>query len=127
MPERVTKWLERSEYDIQTAEAMLQAGRCIYAVFMSQQAIEKCFKALMASRESDILPVHNLRRLAELSDAARELNEDQLMKLDFLSQYYINARYKEDIGELSRGITEEFSKSIIQFSKEMIQWIEKRM
>ena len=54
-------------------------------------------------------------------------DRDQLLKLDFLSQYYITARYKEDIAELSRGITEEFSRDIIHFSKEMIEWITQRM
>jgi HEPN domain-containing protein len=127
LPERVRKWLKRVEYDMQTAEAMLQTKRFIYAIFMCQQAIEKCFKAMIASQGREILPLHNLRRLAEVSAVTGELTDDQLLKLDFLSQYYINARYKEDIEELSRGITEEFSKNIIDFSKEMIEWIAKRI
>jgi HEPN domain-containing protein len=105
---------------------MLQTGRYIYAVFMCQQAIEKCFKALIAHLGRDVVPIHNLRRLAELSGMKDEFNKDQLRKLDFLSQYYINARYKEDIAELSRGITEEFSRDMIHFSKEMIQWLTQR-
>jgi HEPN domain-containing protein len=127
LPDMVKKWLERVEYDMKTAEATLQTGRYIYAVFMCQQAIEKCFKALIASLGRDVLPIHNLRRLAELSGLKDQFNKDQLMKLDFLSQYYINARYKEDITELSRGITEEFSGDMIRFSKEMIQWLTQRI
>ena len=126
LPDIVRKWLERVEYDMKTAEAMLQTGRYIYAVFMCQQAIEKCFKALIAFLGGDVLPIHNLRRLAELSGLINQFNKDQLMKLDFLSQYYINARYKEDITELSRGITEEFSREMIDFSKEMIRWLTQR-
>jgi HEPN domain-containing protein len=125
-PDMVKKWLERVEYDLKTAEAMLQTGRYIYAVLMCQQAIEKCFKALIAHLGRDVVPIHNLRRLAELSGMKDEFNKDQLRKLDFLSQYYINARYKEDIAELSRGITEEFSRDMIHFSKEMIQWLTQR-
>jgi HEPN domain-containing protein len=126
LPDIVRKWLERVEYDMKTAEAMLQTRRYIYAVFMCQQAIEKCFKALIAYSGGDVLPIHNLRRLGELSGVKDHFNEDQLMKLDFLSQYYINARYKEDINELSRGITEEFSRDMINFSKEIIQWLTQR-
>ena len=126
LPDIVRKWLERVEYDMKTAEAMLQTRRYIYAVFMCQQAIEKCFKALIAFLGGDVLPIHNLRRLAELSGLINQFNKDQLMKLDFLSQYYINARYKEDITELSRGITEEFSRDMINFSKEIIQWLTQR-
>jgi len=89
-----------------TAEAMLRTGRYIYAVFMCQQALEKCFKALIAYLGGDVLPIHNLRRLAEFSKVKDQLDKEQMIKLDFLSQYYITARYKEDIAELSRGITE---------------------
>ena len=99
----------------------------VYTVFMCQQAIEKCFKAFITYLGGDVLPIHNLRRLAELSEVKDLFDKDQLLKLDFLSQYYITARYKEDIAELSRGITEEFSRDIIHFSKEMIEWITQRM
>lgn len=125
--DKVRKWIERVEYDMLTAEAMLDAGRYIYAVFMCQQAVEKSLKALITYSGIDVLPVHNLRRLFEISGLINELDEERLMKLDFLSQYYINARYKEDITELSKGITREFSADIIIFSKEMIKWIMKKM
>lgn len=127
MSDKVRKWIERVEYDMLTAEAMLDAGRYIYAVFMCQQAVEKSLKALITYSDIDVLPVHNLRRLLEISGFINELDEERLMKIDFLSQYYINARYKEDITELSKGITREFSADIIIFSKEMIKWIMKKM
>lgn len=47
-PEISRKWLDRADYDMDTAKAMLQTGRLIYAVFMCQQSLEKCFKALLA-------------------------------------------------------------------------------
>ena len=125
--ESVRKWLQRVDYDMDTAEAMLRTGRYIYAVFMCQQALEKCFKALIAYLGGDVLPIHNLRRLAEFSKVKDQLDKEQMIKLDFLSQYYITARYKEDIAELSRGITEEFSRNIIYFSKELIRWLTQRM
>lgn len=118
--ENVRKWLERVEYDLQTAEAMVHTARYIYAVFMCQQAIEKCLKALIVHRGREAFPIHNLRRLSELCEV--KFNDDQLKKLDFLSQYYINARYKEDLTELSQGITKEIAQSFIDFSREIITW-----
>ena len=61
------KWLDRVAYDMDTAKAMLQTGRLVYAIFMYQQSLEKCFKALLAYKGREIVPIHNLRRLAELS------------------------------------------------------------
>ena len=126
-PDKAKKWLERVEYDIQTAVAMLEAGRYIYAVFMCQQALEKSLKAIIAHKNVEVLPIHNLRRLLEAAGLINNINEEELIKIDFLSQYYINARYKEDIAELSRGMTKEFSAEMIIFTKEMIKWILQEM
>lgn len=117
------KWLERVTYDIDTADAMYATGRHIYTVFMCQQAIEKSFKALMAFKGMEILPIHNLRRLAEISGVVDEINPADLRKIDFLSQYYLNARYKEDIEELSLQITADTAKDYLNFSREKIKWL----
>jgi HEPN domain-containing protein len=79
------KWLDRVAYDIETAKAMLQTGRLVYGIFMCQQALEKCFKALLSFKEKEPIPIHNLRRLAEMATVIKELDESTLLKLDFLS------------------------------------------
>ncbi|HAG51524.1 MAG: hypothetical protein A2X87_01245 [Deltaproteobacteria bacterium GWC2_42_51] len=117
------KWLERVKYDMDTAEAMYVTGRYIYAVFMGQQAIEKCFKALMAFKGMEIVPIHNLRRLAEIIGIIDEMSKEDVKKVDFLSQYYLNARYKEDIEELSLQITADVAKEFVSFSKEKVEWL----
>ena len=116
-------WLDRVAYDIDTAKAMLRTGRLIYVIFMCQQSLEKCFKALLAYKDKEIIPIHNLRRLAELAEVIHEMDEPTLVKLDFLSSYYINARYKEDLQQLSRGITESVARDFIQFSEGVIAWL----
>jgi HEPN domain-containing protein len=121
------KWLDRVAYDMDTAKAMLQTGRLIYAIFMCQQSLEKCFKALLAYQNKEILPIHNLRRLAEHSNVIHDLDESTLVKLDFLSSYYINARYKEDLQQLSKGITEQVVQDFIQFSEGFITWLCQKM
>lgn len=117
------KWLDRVAYDMETAKAMLQTGRLIYAIFMCQQALEKCFKALLAHEDREILPIHNLRRLAEQANVIKKFDDSTLMKLDFLSSYYINARYKEDLDQLSKGMSEAVVEDFIQFSEGLITWL----
>jgi HEPN domain-containing protein len=121
------RWLDRVTYDMDTAKAMLQTGRLIYSIFMCQQSLEKCFKALLAFQEKEIVPIHNLRRLAELATVIKEFDESTLTKLDFLSNYYINARYKEDLLVLSKGITEMVVRDFIRFSEGLIEWLCQRM
>jgi HEPN domain-containing protein len=126
-PQSHLRWLDRVTYDLDTAKAMLQTGRLIYAIFMCQQSLEKCFKALLSFQGKEIIPIHNLRRLAELSVVIDELNHDALIKLDFLSSYYINARYKEDLQQLSRGITETTAQNFIQFTEDLVKWLCQKM
>ena len=126
-PQSHVKWLDRVIYDLDTPKAMLQTGRLIYAIFMCQQSLEKCFKALLSFQGKEIIPIHNLRRLAELSVVIHELNHDALIKLDFLSSYYINARYKEDLQQLSRGITETTAQDFIQFTEDLVKWLCQKM
>ena len=121
------KWLDRVVYDLDTAKAMLETGRLIYAIFMCQQSLEKCLKALLAFQGKEIIPIHNLRRLAETASIIDQLEDSTLVKLDYLSSYYINARYKEDLQQLSKGISEGVVRDFIAFSEEQITWLQKKM
>ena len=74
----VQKWLDRVSYDLDTAKAMLQTGRLIYAVFMCQQTLEKAIKALLVSHGKEVIPIHNLRRLAEKASISVDLDDSTL-------------------------------------------------
>jgi len=121
MSNKVQQWLDRVEYDVQSAEAMFDAGRYVYVVFMCQQAVEKCLKAVMVSKAREVPPIHNLRRLAELTGLS--VDSEKLKKLDFLSEYYISSRYKEDLAELSKGLTKTFAGEILVFTKQVVEWL----
>ena len=46
MDDKVIYWVEMSDYDIETADAMLATGRYLYVGFMCHQTIEKILKAI---------------------------------------------------------------------------------
>jgi HEPN domain-containing protein len=89
---------------------------------MCQQAVEKTFKAVLAYRGLDVPPIHNLRRLAEAGGFLQELQHEELRRLDFLSQFYLNARYKEDIQELSRQVGEDTARECVRWAREKMTW-----
>ena len=75
------KWLKRVNYDIETARAMQQSKRYLYAVFCCQQAVEKALKALIAEQSEEMPPrIHNLRRLARSLDLALDESQDALFE-----------------------------------------------
>ena len=80
------QWVDRALYDLDTAKAMLDAGRYIYVLFCCQQAVERVLKAVIVRRTNDHPPrTHNLVRLAEL--AVVDLTKDQLRFFRELSNY----------------------------------------
>lgn len=58
---KVTYWVEMSDYDFDTAKAMLETKRYLYVAFMCHQTIEKILKAYWSSvLEEPPLKIHSL-------------------------------------------------------------------
>lgn len=126
-PTSVKIWLERVDYDLETARAMYKAGRYLYVVFMCQQAIEKNIKAMLAMQGKEIRPIHNLSKLAEDASVLQELDKETQIFIDMLSHYYLNARYKETISALSQSIGKKEAKEYLEKAKRLILWLTQKM
>jgi HEPN domain-containing protein len=50
MKKATQNWIESSDYDIKTAEAMFKSKRYLYVVFMCHLATEKMLKALVSEK-----------------------------------------------------------------------------
>jgi HEPN domain-containing protein len=102
--EKYAYWLELSQYDLDTAQAMYVGGRWFYVVYMCQQAIEKLCKGLYGFYIDDNVPkVHNIRFILTKIETSLSLTVDpELYKLaDTLSAYYLNNRYPDFAGKAS--------------------------
>ena len=85
MNEKISYWIELSDYDLDTAEALLASGRYLYVGFMSHQAIEKILKAYFVSVKNETAPFsHSLSHLAKRSGLFENFLEEQI---DFPSQH----------------------------------------
>jgi len=89
MDKIVEHWIERSQYDLDTAKVMLATGRYLYVAYMCQQTIEKILKAIIAHHGRENFPIHNLNRLAELASIKTELNSEQFIFLAELTKITI--------------------------------------
>jgi HEPN domain-containing protein len=122
-PSRVETWMDRVNYDWETARAMYKTGRYLYVVFMCQQATEKTLKAMLAFQGKEIKPIHHLPKLAELADIRQEFEEDTLVLIENLSGYYLSARYKETIAALSKAIGKKEAKEFLIKTESLITWL----
>lgn len=126
-PSAAKAWMDRVNYDWETARAMHKAGRYLYVVFMCQQAIEKTLKAILVFQNKEIRPIHNLSKLAELANLLQEFDKETHVFIDRLSQYYLNARYKETIDTLSQAIGKTEAKEHLAKTEKVIIWLTQKM
>ncbi len=119
----VAHWVERSEYDLDTAKAMLDTGRYLYVGYMCQQTVEKLLKAMIANQDKENLPIHNLNRLAEVAEISDLLSSEQITFLAELTSFCIEERYGDFKESLSEIINKEKAGAIYRKTREMFEWL----
>ncbi|XOF32320.1 MAG: HEPN domain-containing protein [Candidatus Electrothrix sp. YB6] len=128
MTDQVQYWVELSEYDIETAQAMLKSKRYLYVGFMAHQSVEKILKACYVKGNGKPAPFsHSLSYLAKKAEIYDTFSENQKLFIDMLEPMNIECRYPTYKEQLMRSLTEERCKEILENAKELQQWIKKRL
>lgn len=128
MRDKVKYWLEMSDYDIDTAAAMLETGRYLYVGFMCHQTIEKALKAYWSANLDEIpLKIHTLSRLAERTGLDKELSEEDQDLIDILEPLNIEARYPSYKERLMKSLTHEYCINLLESTKRLQKWIKGRL
>lgn len=126
--DRVRYWLDLADYDLDTAQAMLETRRYLYVGFMCHQTIEKALKGYHASNSEDEAPyTHSLRRLAELSGLRDALSEQQMTLVFRLEPLNISARYPADREKLLADLTQAKCAAFVAETKEFLLWIKQKL
>ena len=128
MDNRVTYWTEMSDYDLETAEAMLATGRYLYVAFMCHQTIEKILKACWTLHLEEVpMKIHSLFRLAEKTGLDKDFTEEQLDFIDTLEPLNIEARYPSYKERLLKSLNREYCDRLLQQTKELQLWIKNKL
>lgn len=128
MDDKVQYWIELSDYDFETAEAMLRSKRYLYVGFMCHQTIEKIFKAYYTKVKSETAPFsHSLSYLAKKGDLYELFTEEQKDFIDQIEPLNIEARYPSHKERLMKSLTEEKCTEILKKTKELQQWIKEKL
>lgn len=128
MNKKVTYWIELSDYDIETAAAMLISKRYLYVGFMAHQAIEKILKAYFVKSNKETAPFsHSLSYIAKQSEIFDLFSEEQKDLIDMLEPLNIEARYPSHKKQLFESLTDERCKTILEKTKELHSWIKKKL
>ncbi|CDD33457.1 putative uncharacterized protein [Bacteroides sp. CAG:714] len=128
MNDKVTYWIEMSDYDFDTAKAMLETKRYLYVAFMCHQTIEKILKAYWSNvLEEPPLKIHSLSRLAEKSGLDKDMSEEQTDFIDELEPLNIEARYPSYKERLMKSLTADRCKKLIEQTDKLRIWIKNKL
>lgn len=129
MSERtVNYWLDLADYDLETAETLYKGGRWLYVAFMCHQVIEKTLKAFWSAVRDDSPPyIHNHKRLATGCGLYDKMSDEQRDFIETITNFNIEARYPEDKEELSRMLTKQACREIIDETNALQQWIKNQL
>ncbi len=128
MNESIKYWIDLSDYDLDTAEAMLTSKRYLYVGFMCHQTIEKIFKAYFVLLQNNNAPFsHSLSYLAKKGDFYHEFTESQKDFIDQIEPLNIEARYPSYKERLLRSLTEPKCRELINNTKLLQKWIKTKL
>lgn len=115
-------WLAQVDYDLATAEHMLNTGRYIYVIFMSHLALEKALKALVTEETQKLPPrTHNLIDLAQRAKLVpSQEHRDFIGKMNDAS---VVTRYPDDLSRIVSQYPESVAREYWEKTKEVIAWI----
>jgi len=128
MEKQIKYWIDLSDYDLETAEAMLSGRRYLYVGFMCHQTIEKAFKAYFSKLKSETAPYsHSLSYLAKKGEFYDLFTEQQKEFIDQVEPLNIEARYPSHKEKLLKSLSESKCREIISQTKELQKWIKMRL
>ena len=120
------EWFRQAEYDLGTAEAMFDAGRYIYTVFMCHLSIEKALKGLYAKKfKKDPPKIHNLNYFCELVEIV--LEKDLQEFIDNLNDLSVPTRYPDELDKLLKDYKKEDTFKVLEKTKELLLCLKKML
>jgi len=126
--EKVTYWIGLSDYDKETAEAMLRTKRYLYVGFMCHQVIEKIFKAVYSKCKEDTPPlVHKLVYIAGQGGFYEQFSEEHKEFVDRLEPLNIKTRYPDYKNALAKTLTQARCEELLDKTKNLQQWIKEKL
>lgn len=126
--EKTQYWLNIADYDLETAEAMYNTGRWLYVAFMCHQVIEKTLKAYWCKTQPEDPPyTHNLILLATQSGLANEMSDEQNLFIARIMPMNIAARYPSYKDQLSKTLSKNTCRTIIDNTQQLQSWIKSKL
>ena len=123
MKEEIKKWIEQAKADFDTAKINFNGKRYYASVLFCQQCLEKALKALWLKQLKKSFPyIHDLTFFMKKLKLPKEF--ENICK--DLTSAYAETRYPTDVIPLKK-FSKQDSKEVLDKTKEVLEWIKKRI
>ena len=117
-------WLKSSNEDYDVMQVMFKNKKNTWTLFLGHLVIEKLLKGLYAKNNKDnpyTIKSHNLLALAE--KCKLDLTDEQVKKLQIITQFNISSRYDDYKENFKQKCTDEYTKQQVRNIEEVITWL----
>lgn len=117
-------WLNSSEEDYNVMKYLYKGKKNSYCLFFGHLVIQKLLKGLYSKNNEEnpyTIKSHNLLALAEKCNL--ELTEEQVEKLQIITQFNISARYDDYKETFNKKCTDEYTSEKIKDIEEVRIWL----
>ena len=117
-------WLKSAENDYDAMRVMFNNKKNTWTLFLGHLVIEKLLKGLYAKKNKEnpyIIKSHNLLALAE--KCKLDLTDEQVEKLQIITQFNISARYDDYKESFYQKCTDEYTSEQVKNIEEVRVWL----
>jgi len=117
-------WLKSAENDYEAMQIMFNSKKNTWTLFLGHLVIEKLLKGLYSKNNQEnpyTIKSHNLLALAEKCDL--DLTEEQVEKLQIITQFNISARYDDYKESFYQKCTDEYTAEQVKNIEEVREWL----
>lgn len=122
--ELMNYWINSAERDYETMKIMFENKRNTWCLFLGHLVIEKLLKGLYAKNSQQdpyAVKTHNLLTLAEKCNL--ELTDEQLERLQIITQFNISARYDDYKESFYQKCTDSYTAHQVKNIEEVYTWL----
>jgi HEPN domain-containing protein len=126
--EQISYWLNLAQYDLETAETLLNGERFLYVGFMCHQVIEKTLKAHYVNYCNATPPYHhNLGFFAKESGLLEKFSEERKALISNLQPMNIEARYPSHKDKIFQALNQDRCALLLSQTRELYLWLRSQL
>ena len=120
--EQINYWITSANEDLKVAESLFSNKHFAYCLYIGHLCLEKTLKAHYVKTQNKIPPkTHDLIYLSRF--AAIEFNDENLLFLDKVNSFLLEARYPDYKRSFYEICTHDFAEANFSQIKELMKWL----